>query len=184
MANTLIDESTRPKVPRIEGATPGHRQQGRHLAMIHAMHLQQIAEVEQVIRQIESGEAKLARLGEATSSLQMASNYRLFGNLCGQECQFLNFHHTAEDRQIFPALMNGSEGLRLVVERLMEEHTVIHGLIEQMEAQAVSLMQAPDAAGFQTLKQTFATLVETVRSHFGYEQSELEEALGYYQVLI
>ena len=53
-----------------------------------------------------------------------------------------------------------------------------------MEAQAVSLIQAPDATGFQTLKQTFTTLVEIVRSHFGYEQVELEEALGYYQVLI
>ena len=65
----------------------------------------------------------------------------------------------------------------------MEEHGVIHGLIETMEAQAVSLIQAPDPAGFQTLKQTFATLAEIVRSHFGYEQGELEEALGYYQVL-
>ena len=184
MTITLIDESIRPKAPKIKGATPAHRQHGRHLAQIHAMHLQQIAKVERVIDQIESGEAKLAELGEAISGLQMASNYRLFGNLCGQECQLLNFHHTAEDRQIFPALMNGSEGLRRVVERLMEEHTVIHGLIEQMEAQAVSLIRAPDAVGFRTLSQTFATLVEIVRSHFGYEQVELEEALGYYQVPI
>ena len=183
MTITLIDESTRSKAPRIEGATPAHRQQGRRLAMIHAMHLQQIAKVEDVIRQTESGEAEMAKLGQAVSGLQMSSNYRRFGNLCGQECQVLNFHHTAEDRQIFPALMKGSEGLRRVVERLMEEHGVIHGLIEMMEAQAVSLIQTPDPAGFQTLKQTFATLAEIVRSHFGYEQVELEEALGYHQVL-
>ena len=183
MTITLIDESTRPKAPRIEGATPAHRQQGKHLAMIHAMHLQQIAEVERVIQQIESGEAGMPRLGQAISGLQMASNYRLFGTLCGQECQVLNFHHTAEDQQIFPALMNGSQGLRLVVERLIEEHAVIHRLIEEMEAQAVSLIQAPGLAGFQALKRTFATLVEIVRSHFGYEQAELEEALGYYQAL-
>jgi hypothetical protein len=183
MTITLIDESTRPTAPKIEGATPAHRRQGRHLAMIHAMHLQQIAEVERVIRQIESGEAEMAKLGQAISGLQMAANYRQFGNLCGQECQVLNFHHTAEDRQIFPALMKGSEGLRRVVERLIEEHAVIHGLIETMEAQAVSLIQAPDPARFQTLRRTFATLLEIVRSHFGYEQVELEEALGYYQVL-
>jgi hypothetical protein len=183
MTITLIDESTRPRAPKIDGATPAHRQQGRRLAMIHAMHLQQIAEVERVLHQIESGEAEMTRIGQAISGLQMASNYRQFGNLCGQECQVLNFHHTAEDRQIFPALMKGSEGLRLVVERLMAEHTVIHGLIVTMEAQAVSLIQTPDQAGFQSLKQTFATLIEIVRSHFGYEQVEREEALGYYRVL-
>lgn len=183
MAITLIDERTRPKAPKIEGATPAQSRQGRHLAMIHGMHLQQIAHVERMIRQIESGEAEMERLGQAISGLQMASNYRQFGNLCGRECQLLNFHHSAEDQQIFPALMRGSEGLRLVVERLREEHAVIHGLIEEMEARAMSLIRTPDPSGFQALKLTFVTLVEIVRSHFGYEQSELEEALGYYHVL-
>lgn len=183
MTITLFDESTRPKAPKIEGATPAHRLQGGRLALIHAMHLQQIAEAERVLQEIESGDAGMTRLGQVISGLQMAANYREFGTLCGQECQVLNFHHTAEDQQIFPVLMNRSEGLRRVVERLMEEHAIIHRLIQQMEAQALSLIQAPDAAAFQALKQTFVILVEIVRSHFSYEQVELEEALGYYRAL-
>lgn len=183
MTITLLDETTRPKAPRIAGATPAHRERGSRLGLFHAMHLQEIAKVEAMIRQIQAGQAEAAALGEAISGLQMAANYRLFGNLCGQECQFLTFHHRGEDSSIFPALMQGSDGLRRVVERLMEEHAVIHGLIEKMATEAEAIVRAPDAASFAALKSTFGTLVAMVRSHFGYEQTELEEALGYYDLM-
>lgn len=178
----VLDEATRPKAPEIEGVTPKQRRHGQRLALIHRLHLQQIAQVEAVMRAIDAGEAHPARAGEAMTGLQMGANYRLFGNLCGQECQFLTFHHTSEDEQIFPALMRGSEGLRKVVQRLAEEHGVIHALLERLEAEAITLLKEPEEENYRRLKETFAKLAATVRSHFGYEQSELEEAIGYYGI--
>lgn len=182
MTITILDEATRPKAPKIDGVTPAQRRQGQRLAMIHMMHLQEIAKVEAVIRQIAEGQGHPARAGEAVADLRMTANYRLFGNLCGRECQHLTFHHTSEDQQIFPALMGGSEGLRQVIQRLADEHLVIHALLERLETEAIALIEAPRQENFIRVKETFVQLASMVRSHFGYEQAELEEAIGFYGV--
>ena len=180
----LLDDSTRPKAPRIEGATHAQRLQGRRLAMIHEMHLRQMGQVRQAMEHVAAGEKGAGEeLGQALSALDMRHNYRAFGNICGQECGMLTAHHTIEDRYIFPALAEqGSEGLRKVVERLMAEHEIIHQLIERMEEAAVDAMNEPGPATFAPLRETFEALERFVVSHFGYEQEELEEALGYHQI--
>lgn len=182
---TLLDDATRPKAPRIGGLTATQRARGTRLAVFHRMHLQQLGQVQRVLAQVEASEAgagaaEAARLGTAISALDMAQNYKLFGNLCGHECQMLTFHHTAEDQALFPVLQaRGTEGLRKVVDRLQAEHLVVHNLIEELEAAALHLMRNPDAAGFADVKARFLTLDKVVRSHFGYEETELEEALGF-----
>ena len=178
----LLDDDTRPKAPRIEGVTEAQRWHGKRLAQIHEIHLHQMAYVRHVMEQIEAGATSAEALGEAIGDLQMRDNYRAFGNLCGQECQMLTFHHTAEDEYIFPALMQGSEGLRKVVERLGAEHNIIHQLLEEFESRSASLIGDPSPETFALVKDVFDTLQKVVASHFGYEQTELEEALGYMNV--
>lgn len=184
MTNVILtlDEASRPKAPKIEGLTPEQRLRGKRLAMIHMMHLQQIAQVEQVLRQIEEGRAEAARAAETIADLHMIVSYRLYGNLCGRECRLLTFHHMSEDEQIFPVLMHGSEGLRRVIERLSKEHGVIHALLERLEDQAIALLEEPEQTNFVRLKEIFEQVTRTVRSHFGYEQVELEEAIGFYNI--
>lgn len=110
----------------------------------------------------------------------MTINYRAFGNLCGRECQALTFHHTSEDQVIFPALTRGGDGLRRVIQRLKEEHLVIHQLIEQMEARAIEVIDTLGPEAFSRLCETFQILERIAKSHFGYEQEELQEAIGYW----
>ena len=98
----FLDDATRPKAPKIEGITPAQRRQGQRLALIHEHHLAQMNEVRWVMEQVEAGEQSTQTLLEAISSLQMAANYRVFGNLCCRECQMLTLHHTIEDQSIFP----------------------------------------------------------------------------------
>ncbi|WP_051679762.1 hemerythrin domain-containing protein [Pseudorhizobium marinum] len=178
----LLDDTTRPKAPKIEGVTAPQRQHGRRLAMIHAMHLQQMREVRQVLDRVASGLGAAGDVAAAVASLDMTRNIRASGNICGQECQMLTFHHTAEDQCIFPALMGRSEGLTKVVERLAEEHLIIHALIEGLEASAISAIENPSAEAFGELKEIYDLLETVVQSHFGYEQEELEEALGFFEV--
>jgi hypothetical protein len=178
----LLDDDTRPKAPRIEGVTEAQRWHGKRLAQIHEMHLHQMTYVRHVMEHIEAGEEGAEALGEAIGGLQMRNNYRAFGNLCGQECQMLTFHHTAEDEYIFPALMEGGEGLRKVVERLGAEHDVIHQLLEEFETRVAALIADPSPDTFARVKEAFETLEKVVKSHFGYEQTELEEALGFMNV--
>jgi hypothetical protein len=181
-AIAFLDDATRPKAPKIEGVTPAQRRQGKRLALIHDYHLSQMNEVRWVMEQVEAGAQSAATLLEAISSLQMAANYRLFGNLCGQECQMLTAHHTIEDYSIFPLLRHGSDGLTKVVDRLSQEHLIIHQLLEALEDKAVNAVNEPGAETFSELKAAFLALDRVVRSHFGYEQEELEEALGYFGI--
>jgi hypothetical protein len=181
---TLLDDSTRPHAPAIEGVTAEQRARGRHLAMIHAMHLEQLAETRLAMERAEAGEASVHAVADAVSAMQMSANYRRFGNLCGHECRMLEFHHTAEDRYVFSILRDGSPGLRKVVERLSAEHEVIGALLERLEAAAVEAVATPGPQTFAPLKDVFLVLERVVKSHFGYEQTELEEAIGYYGVPI
>jgi iron-sulfur cluster repair protein YtfE (RIC family) len=177
---TLLDDSKRPKAPKIENLTSAQRRHGRRLALYHNIHREQLNEVSNYMAQVET---EIAKIAVKISELQMRNNYKVFGNLCGQECQMLSFHHSAEDSYVFPVLHEqGSAGLKKVIERLAAEHLVVHELIEELEAQANAALESPNAETFEKLKEIFKTLDKAVRSHFGYEETELEEALGIIEV--
>ena len=170
---TLLDNNNRPKAPKIENLTPTQRRQGRRLSLYHNYHREQLREVESAMVQIDDA------LLEKISALDMRHNFKVFGNLCGQECQMLSGHHGIEDQAMFPILHQaGDTGLRRVVERLMAEHLVVHELIEELEAKAHEAIRNPNPETYRELKLTFTSLNTCVQSHFGYEETELEEALG------
>jgi hypothetical protein len=178
----FLDDSTRPHAPKFDGVTEEQREPGRHLAMIHAMHLAELDAARRAMERVEAGEASASAVADSVSALQMGSNYRRFGNLCGRECRMLEFHHTAESHYIFPLLRDADPTLREVVDRLSAEHEVIGRLLERLEQAASAAVARPGPESFAPLKDAFVTLERVVRSHFGYEQTELAEALGYFGV--
>ncbi|WP_424929008.1 hemerythrin domain-containing protein [Amaricoccus tamworthensis] len=174
----------RPRAPKIPGATDAQREQGRSLAMIHAMHLSDMAMIRQMVERIEHDRSAAKDLAEAVPELAMTRNLRNFGALCGRECNNLLFHHGAEEHHMFPALEElGDTGLRAVIAKLREEHEVIHALLEDLGTGAMAVMQSPDPSTYAALRDTFEMLDAAIRSHFGYEETELQEALGVFQVL-
>ncbi len=170
---TLLDNTKRPKAPKIENLTPAQRRQGRRLSLYHNMHREQLREVESAMVQID--DTLLAKI----SDLDMRHNFKVFGNMCGAECQMLSGHHGIEDQAVFPVLhAAGNAGLKKVVERLMAEHLVVHELIEELEGLAHEAVQSPTPEIYAKLKSSFEDLNICVQSHFGYEETELEDALG------
>jgi iron-sulfur cluster repair protein YtfE (RIC family) len=170
---TLLDNSKRPKATKIENLTPAQRRQGKRLSLYHNHHRQQLREVESAMLQIDDA------MLEKISALDMRHNFKVFGNMCGQECHMLTFHHTGEDQMMFPVLHQaGDESLKKVVERLMAEHLVVHELIEELETLAHTAIKTPTAENHSKLKMCFTELNTCVQSHFGYEETELEDALG------
>jgi iron-sulfur cluster repair protein YtfE (RIC family) len=180
----LPDDATRPTAPKIPDATAQQRRNGQRLAAFHQMHLREMSRVNAVMQQVFAGNGAAEELLTTITSMQMVSNMRQFGNLCGATCQMLTGHHSIEDQWIFPALMGHNDGLNNVVKRLQSEHVVIHDLLENLERAARGLINAPGSANAKQLRAAFATLEGFVKSHFGYEQTELEESLGYYGIEI
>lgn len=180
-----IDEAARPSVPPIPDVTDKQRRAGLHLAAIHRMHLREMSKGRMVLRHIIEGEEDPSALIDALQGMEMVQNMRLFGNLCGQECRVLTFHHDAEEHHIFPILeAQPLDGLRAVVAQLRKEHEVVHELLNRLEAAAHNLVNDPTEANFQTAAEIFDRLDTVVRSHFGYEETELRDALGVFVPVI
>ena len=176
-----LDEASRPKAPKIAEATDIHRRQGRQLAAIHRHYLMEMAQIGAVLARIEAGEAPPENLRQIVLSLDMAENLRAFGNLCGHECLVLKFHHDIESSDMFPRIEAAGGGIfREVVAKLLSEHEVVHELILRLGRAANALTEDPQAAKFVHAATTYRKLEKVVRSHFGYEEEELAEAIGYY----
>ena len=174
-----LNEAARPSVPPYSNVTEQQMNAGRHLAAIHRMHLREISKARMVLRHVTEGTSDPSALIEALRAMDMSQNYRLFGNICGQECKMLQFHHDAEEHHMFPALeANGTDQVRCMVAKLREEHFVVHELIERLEEAAHALSSNPSNQSFSNAAVIFDKLEAVVRSHFGYEETGLREALG------
>lgn len=176
-----VDEAARPKAPPVPEATDLHRRQGRQLAAIHSHYLREMGQIGAVLVRIEARDAPPEHLQQLVLSFDMAENFRAFGSLCGRECQVLKFHHDIESADMFPRIEASGGGMfRAVVAKLRAEHEVVHELIIRLSRAADALAQDPSEENFVQAGNTFRKLEEVVRSHFGYEETELAEAIGYY----
>ncbi len=181
LEDLTIDEAARPKAPKVPAATDIHRHQGRQLAAIHRHYLMEMAQVAAVLARIEARDTPPEDLKHIVLSLDMAENFRAFGSLCGRECQILKFHHDIEGADMFPRIQSAGGGMfREVVAKLLSEHEVVHELIIRLGRAADTLAEDPRDANFVQAATIFRKLEQVVRSHFGYEETELTEAIGYY----
>lgn len=178
LADLTVDVGIRPTTLPFPNASPQDRRMGRRLAAIHRMHLNDIGRIGIVLDQIEAGEALGHDLSDAMTSAEFTQNIRKFGSLCGRECKVLNFHHDAEQYSLFPELASkGNDALRAVIARLVDEHKVVHELLIRLERAAMALMFEVDAEKFNEARAVFRQLETVVQSHFGYEETQLEEAI-------
>ncbi|MEL6503914.1 MAG: hemerythrin domain-containing protein [Pseudomonadota bacterium] len=176
-----LDEAARPKAPPVPEATDHHRQQGRQLAAIHRHYLMEMARVAAVLTRIEAGNAPPENLQRIVLSLDMAENLRAFGNLCGHECRVLKMHHDIESAHMFAQIERAGSGqFRAIVAKLKAEHEVVHELLLRLEKAAEMLIAEPSEENFKQAAAVFRKLEAVIRSHFGYEEEELAEAIGYY----
>lgn len=115
--------------------------------------------------------------------MALVTNYRRFGNICGQYCQLIHKHHTIEDRALFPALSRRSPALKAVVERLEAEHEHVHLLIEMLVTAIIDLNEHADRQHFENAVEIFRALEKLLLSHFRYEEDAIIDALGFYGIL-
>lgn len=179
-----LNEHARPKAPRLGGASNARHAGGRRLTMIHRMHLQDLNQVRELVNRIDQDSGAANMLVQAIDDLALIKNLRNFGALCGRECNNLLFHHGAEENHMFPAIEAiGGDGLRAVVAKLRQEHEVVHALLEALHEQAVITYNQPTSEHYTVLREIFNRLDTAIRSHFGYEETELEEVLGQHAIL-
>jgi hypothetical protein len=178
----FLDDSTRPRAPKLEGLTQAQREPGLHLREIHDHLRDNMQTLRRLIEQASAGAATPAAIAEQTGDLALVANFRRFGTLCGQHCQFVHGHHSLEDAALFPALGSQSAALRKVVDRLQAEHVVVHELLLRLIGALEELARCPTRAQFDTAVTIYEALERVLLSHLGYEEEEIGDAIGYYGI--
>lgn len=176
---TPFDEALRPRAPRHPEATV--TAVGRHgqqtLVAIHG-HLRQ--EMAQVVRAVTDALADEGRAADARALINDASmtvNYRALGSFCGRYCQVVAVHHRIEDQAMFVDLAGADPELRPVLDRLSEEHDLIHETLVGLDSALVAMIeQEPGALARVTSAVT--ELQAGLLSHLDYEEAELLGPIG------
>lgn len=178
----FLDDATRPKAPRLDDLTPAQRAPGRHLKMIHDHLRQNVAVLRKMVEEVAEGKKSVAEIEAEAEALTMVSNYRKFGNLCGQHCHIVHTHHSIEDAHIFPALSEKGEAWKKVTDRLQAEHVVVHALLLKLIDALNALARDPGDETFAKAREINDALERVLLSHLGYEEDEIGDALGYFQI--
>ena len=179
----FLDDATRPHAPKLEGVTDEQREAGLHLKMIHDHLRGNMQVLRGLIDKAAAREVTSAEIASETADLTMVMNFRRFGNLCGQHCQFVHGHHSLEDAAVFPALARASVPLRKVAERLQAEHGVIHELLLRLIEALERLVAEPTSENFAGARLVYDAMERVLASHLGYEEDEIGDALGVYGII-
>jgi hypothetical protein len=173
------DESTRPTGPPAPaGATysAGQRADGQHLVDVHDYLRGELAQVRDLVRQVAAGVLDVGDARSVISTMTMRQNSWTLGAYCAGYCRVVTMHHRLEDQRMLPHLRSAEPGLAPVVDRLEQEHRVIHDVLDQVDAALVELVRRPGALG--ELQEAVDLLTDTLLSHLSYEERELVEPLA------
>jgi hemerythrin-like domain-containing protein len=178
----FLDDATRPKAPKLDGLTAEQREPGLHLREIHDHLRHNMRVLRGLIEQAAAGEVTPAEIAAQTDDLALVANFRRFGTLCGQYCQFVQGHHSLEDAALFPALAAQSAAFKKVTDRLMAEHVVVHELLVRLIGALQAVARAPSRETFDAAVEIYDALEGVLLSHLGYEEEEIGDAIGYFGI--
>ena len=77
--------------------------------------------------------AKLRPRYWALYDMTLRQNDWTLGAICARYCAVVTQHHGVEDATVFPHLARREPQLKPVIERLTEEHLVIHDAIQEVD---------------------------------------------------
>ena len=173
------DESTRPHAPGPgEDFTydPRGREVGKHLIDVHDMLRSELTELRKILGQVRDGALEAGEARSALNDMAMRQNDWTLGAFCSRYCNGVARHHSLEDGSIFPHLATSEPELGAVIDRLRDEHLVIHDAIEGVDAALVHHINNPGEYG--PLQDAIDFLTDALLSHLSYEEDELVEPLA------
>jgi alkanesulfonate monooxygenase SsuD/methylene tetrahydromethanopterin reductase-like flavin-dependent oxidoreductase (luciferase family) len=172
------DETTRPH--RAEPPPRSYSERGRlvaqHLVDVHDMLRRELGELRDVLAQVEAGAIKAAEARSVLNEMALRRNDWTLGAFCSRYCGVVQQHHGLEDDAIFPHLVRSEPELGTVVDRLVEEHLVIHDAIQAVDAALVAHIASPE--DYAPIRDALDFLSDALLSHLSYEEVELLEPLA------
>ncbi|TCC19243.1 LLM class flavin-dependent oxidoreductase [Kribbella sindirgiensis] len=180
----VLDESARPTGPAQDPSrtyTPYQLQSGQHLIDVHDHLRAELDQVRDLVEQVAAGTLGVGAARSHINTMTMRQNNWTLGTYCESYCRLVTTHHSLEDASLFPHLRRADPDLAPVVDRLQEEHKIIHDVLEGVDKALVALV---DGSGdINGLRAAVDLLDDTLLSHLSYEERELVEPLARLGVL-
>ena len=179
------DEESRPTRPVDPAAAyePHGQASAQHLVDIHDGLRAELAQVRSIVDQVRSGHLQVGAARSVINTMTMRQNNWTLGAYCEAYCRIVTGHHTLEDRSVFPHLRAAEPGLAPVLDRLHEEHEVIHDVLDRLDRALVALVGDDGYGGagsraVDELSTRVDELTDTLLSHLAYEERELLHPLA------
>jgi alkanesulfonate monooxygenase SsuD/methylene tetrahydromethanopterin reductase-like flavin-dependent oxidoreductase (luciferase family)/hemerythrin-like domain-containing protein len=178
-ATAAWDESTRPRRaasgPETTYTKRG-RLVGRHLVEVHDMLRRELSELRDVLAKVRDGAVTAGEARSALNEMALRQNDWTLGAFCSRYCGVVAQHHSLEDDAVFPHLVRSDRSLEPVIERLADEHLVIHDAIQNVDRALVDHINHPDDYG--PIQDAIDFLTDSLLSHLSYEEHEIVEPLA------
>ncbi|TDU83193.1 hemerythrin HHE cation binding domain-containing protein [Kribbella voronezhensis] len=178
------DESDRPTGPALDPArsySPRQLASGQHLIDVHDHLRAELEQVRDLVEQVAAGSMGVGAARSHINTMTMRQNNWTLGVYCESYCRLVTTHHSIEDASMFPQLRRADPALAPVVDRLQEEHLVIHDVLEGVDKALVALV---DGSGdVDGLRAAVDLLDDALLSHLSYEERELVEPIARLGVL-
>jgi alkanesulfonate monooxygenase SsuD/methylene tetrahydromethanopterin reductase-like flavin-dependent oxidoreductase (luciferase family) len=175
------DESARPVAPPAPAGYvygPNAEAIGNHLTDVHGILRIDLEKILGALEQVKIGAIPAGQARSVLNEMTMRQNDWNLGAYCAAYCTMLTRHHGTEDESIFPHLRGADAGLAPVIDRLEQEHVIIHEVIEEVDQALVNLVRTED--DFAELQDAMDILSDSLLSHLAYEEQQLSEPLARY----
>jgi alkanesulfonate monooxygenase SsuD/methylene tetrahydromethanopterin reductase-like flavin-dependent oxidoreductase (luciferase family) len=174
------DESARPTGPVPDAHRtylPHDRAVGQHLVDVHDGLRAELVQLRGLVGQVAAGMLDAGSARSHIAEMTLRQNDWTLGAYCASYCRIVTTHHTIEDQSMLPHLRSADPRLAPVVDRLEEEHVVIHDLLERVDRALVGLVTG-GSDGMAQLRAAVDLLTDGLLSHLSYEERELVEPLA------
>ena len=175
------DESARPvAAPAPVGYLYGPNAEalGNHLTDVHGNLRKELEKILGALEEVKAGALSVGQARSLLNDMTLRQNNWNIGAYCEAYCTRLTRHHGIEDESIFPHLRGSDAGLVPVIDRLEQEHVIIHEVIDGVDRALVNLVRKED--GFSELQEAMDILSDALLSHLAYEEQQLSEPLARY----
>jgi hypothetical protein len=136
----------------------------------------ELGELRDVLAQVEAGARSAGDARAALNETALRRNDWTLGAFCSRYCGVVAQHHGLEDDAIFPHLARSEPALGPVIDRLVDEHLVIHDAIQAVDAALVAHIASPE--DYRPIRDALDFLTDALLSHLSYEEQELVEPLA------
>jgi alkanesulfonate monooxygenase SsuD/methylene tetrahydromethanopterin reductase-like flavin-dependent oxidoreductase (luciferase family) len=173
------DDSTRPRRDR-SGPEVNYTDQGRRvskqLVEVHDLLRGELTDLRGILRQVRDETMRAGDARAALNEMALRQNDWTLGTLCSRYCGVVATHHRVEDASVFPHLTNREPQLKPVIDRLTQEHMVIHDAIQEVDQALIQHMTRPE--NHDAIQGAIDYLTDALLSHLAYEEQELLEPLA------